>query len=178
MADPVCVIFVTMRDDIGQRTCLAHRPTPGARFGLTWHVVGPAARSGTFTTGHRPAAARSGRLDRPEPYTAVAVIPRAWAGVESVLSIQAQSTGRSTAQAATRAPARGIVASFATLVLACVIAVVVLLPYAFYDTAKGLQNCTVGSNTAVAAADCNSHFNSSLNSVFSGLLSAGRHAGG
>ncbi len=118
----------------------------------------------------------------PLPYTAVAVIPVLWAGVESVRSIGARSTARSsarsTAQAAARPPARGIASSFVGLLLACVLTVVVLLPYAFYGSAKSLQDCTQGANTAIAAADCSSQFNSSLDSIFNGFLSSGKYAGG
>ena len=118
----------------------------------------------------------------PLPYTAVAVIPVLWAGVESVRSIGAWSTARSqarsSAQSAAPPPTRGIVSSFVALALACVLTLVVLLPYAFYGTAKSLQDCTLGANTAVAAADCNSRFNSSLDSIFGAFLSSGRRAGG
>jgi hypothetical protein len=110
----------------------------------------------------------------PLPYTAVAVIPVFWAGIESVRSIGA----RSSAQTAARPPVRGIVSSFVGLALACVLTVVVLLPYAFYGSVKGLQDCNLGANTAVAAADCNSRFNSSLDSIFGGFLSSGKHASG
>jgi TRAP-type mannitol/chloroaromatic compound transport system permease large subunit len=118
----------------------------------------------------------------PLPYTAVAVLPVIWAGVESVLSIRDRSTARSTApataQATARAQTRGIVSGVVSLVLACVITVMVLLPYAFYGTAKSLQNCTLGANTAIAAADCTTRFHNSLDSIFSGLVSSGRRAGG
>ncbi|HZY00987.1 MAG TPA: hypothetical protein VFE92_16085 [Dermatophilaceae bacterium] len=117
----------------------------------------------------------------PLPYTAAAVVPLVWAGVESVLSIRDRSAVRpapSTSHSATRGRTRGIVSSVVGLVLVCVLAVMVLLPYAFYDTAKSLQDCTLGANTAIAAADCNSRFYNSLDSVFSGLLSSGKRAGG
>jgi hypothetical protein len=54
----------------------------------------------------------------------------------------------------------------------------VLLPYALYGTFKSLQDCTLGANTAIAAADCNARFSSALDSIFGGLLSSGQHAGG
>jgi TRAP-type mannitol/chloroaromatic compound transport system permease large subunit len=126
----------------------------------------------------------------PLPYTAVAVLPVIWAGVESVLSIRDRSTAPATAmstdqataqaraQATARAQTRGIVSGVVSLVLACIITVMVLLPYAFYGTAKSLQDCTLGANTAIAAADCSTRFHSSLDSVFSGLVSSGRRAGG
>jgi hypothetical protein len=122
----------------------------------------------------------------PLPYTAVAVLPVIWAGVESVLSIRDRSTARSTApataqataQATARTQTRGIVSGVVSLVLACVITVMVLLPYAFYGTAKSLQDCTRGANTAIAAADCTTRFHNSLDSIFSGLVSSGRRAGG
>lgn len=100
----------------------------------------------------------------PLPYTAVAVIPLVWAGVESVRAIQA----RSNAQASTR----GIVSSVLGLVLVSVLTVMVLLPYAFYGTAKGLQDCTRGANTAIATADCNAQYGG-LDSILGGFLSAG-----
>jgi hypothetical protein len=114
----------------------------------------------------------------PLPYTAVAVIPVLWAGVESVRSIAAWSSARSTTASTARPSTRGIVSGFVGLGLACVLTVVVLLPYAFYGTAKNLQDCTLGANTAIAAAACNSDFNSRLDSIFGGFLSSGLHAGG
>lgn len=106
----------------------------------------------------------------PLPYTAVALIPLAWAGVESIRSIRARSMAQ--------APTRGIVASVVALVLVCGLSLVVLLPFAFYGTSKNLQDCTLAANTAIASADCNSAYNSSLDSIFSGLLSFARRAGG
>ena len=106
----------------------------------------------------------------PLPYTALAVVPLVWAGVESVLSIRARSTAK--------APTRGIVSSVVGLVLVCVLTAMVLLPYALYGTFKSLQDCTLGANTAIAAADCNARFSSALDSIFGGLLSSGQHAGG
>lgn len=106
----------------------------------------------------------------PLPYTAVAVIPLVWAGVESILSIRARSTAR--------APTRGIVSSVVGLALVCILSLVVLLPYAFYGTSKSLQDCTLGANTAIATADCNSRYNSSLDSIFGGFLNFGKRAGG
>lgn len=101
----------------------------------------------------------------PLPYTAVAVVPLVWAGVESGLSIQARS--------AAQAPTRGIVSSVVGLVLVCFLTVLVLLPYAVYDTAKGLQDCARGANTAIAAADCKSRFYGGSGTLFGGLLSSG-----
>lgn len=105
----------------------------------------------------------------PLPYTAVALIPLAWAGVESVLAIRARSAGGATA--------RSITSSVIGLVLVCLLAAMVLLPYAFYGTMKSLQDCTQGANTAVAAADCTSRYGS-LESIVSGFLSFGQRAGG
>ena len=114
----------------------------------------------------------------PLPYTAVAVIPVLWAGVESVRSIGAWSSARSTTAGTAQPTTRGIVSGFVGLGLACVLTVVVLLPYAFYGSAKSLQDCNLGANTAVAAADCDSRFTSSLDAIFGGFLSSGQHAGG
>jgi hypothetical protein len=105
----------------------------------------------------------------PLPYTAVALIPLAWAGFESVLAIRARSAGGM--------QTRGIASSVIGLVLVCLLAAMVLLPYAFYGTMKGLQDCTLGANTAVAAADCNSRYGS-LESIVGGFLSFGQRAGG
>ena len=110
----------------------------------------------------------------PLPYNAVAVVPLVWAGVEMVLSIQARSAARAAAQA----PARGIVSSVVGLVLVCVLIMMVLLPYAVYDMAKSLQDCTLGANTAIAATDCNARFRDGLDSILKGVLSSGQHAGG
>jgi hypothetical protein len=74
----------------------------------------------------------------PLPYTAVAVVPLLWAGVESIRSIQARSTAQSAAAEANRSPARGIVAGVVGLVLVCILTVMVLLPYAFYGMTKSL----------------------------------------
>jgi hypothetical protein len=112
------------------------------------------------------------------PYSSVAVVPFLWAGVESVRSIQARSTAQTTAPEANRSLTRGIVASVVGLVLVCALTVMVLLPYAFYGMTKSLQDCTLGANTAIAAADCKVQFNTGLNSILSGLLSSGQHAGG
>jgi hypothetical protein len=106
----------------------------------------------------------------PLPYTAAAVIPLVWAGVESIRSIHARSMAH--------APTRGIVASAVALLLVCGLSVIVLLPFAFYGTAKNLQDCTLGANTAIATADCNSQYNNRLGSVFGGLLNFEKRAGG
>lgn len=98
------------------------------------------------------------------PFSALALIPLAWAGFESVRAIRARSAGG--------APAASVVSSVAGLVLVCLLSLMVLLPYAFYDTMKNLQDCTVGANTALAAADCNSRYGS-LQSVLGGFLSFG-----
>ena len=110
----------------------------------------------------------------PLPYNAVAVVPLVWAGVETVLSIQA----RSAAQTPARAQTRGIVSSVVGLVLVCVLIMMVLLPYAVYDMAKSLQDCTLGANTAIAATECNADFHDGLDSILQGLLSSAQHAGG
>ena len=102
----------------------------------------------------------------PLPWTAVAVVPLVWAGFESVRAIRAMSAGR--------APARNIVWSVVGLVLVVALTLVVLLPYAVYGPAKSLQDCTGGANTAVAMAECKSHFYGGLVSFISGLTGAGR----
>jgi len=102
----------------------------------------------------------------PLPYTAVALIPLVWAGLESVLAIRARSTDQ--------APTRGLASSVVGLVLVCLLAFMVLLPYAFYGPEKGRQDCALGANTAIAAADCNARFNSGLNSIIGGFLSFGQ----
>ena len=114
----------------------------------------------------------------PLPYSAVAVVPLVWAGVEMVLSIQARSAARSAAQAPARAQTRGLVSSVVGLVLVCILIMMVLLPYAVYDMSKSLQDCTLGANTAIAATDCNARFRDGLDSILHGLLSSGQHAGG
>jgi len=97
----------------------------------------------------------------PLPYTAVAVLPLGWAGVESVLSIRARSSAK--------APTLTIVSSVLSLVLALVLTVMVLLPYLFYGSEKRLQDCTLGANTAIATADCKSRYGG-LGSIFDDLL--------
>ena len=130
----------------------------------------------------------------PLPYTAVAAVPLAWAGVELVLSIRDRSaTGSTTwtmahaaAQATTpaaarpvpRAPARGIASSVVGLVLVCLLTATVLLPYAVYGTVKSLQDCTLAANTAIATGDCNARYNNSLDSTLRGFLKIGQRAGG
>ncbi len=102
----------------------------------------------------------------PLPYTAVAAIPLVWAGVESVRAILAMSRGG--------APTRGIAWSVVGLVMVCALTVLVLLPYALYGPAKRLQDCTSGANTAVAMAECKSHFYGGFESFLGGLPGANR----
>ena len=102
----------------------------------------------------------------PLPWTAVAVVPLVWAGFESVRAIRAMSAGR--------APARNIVWSVVGLVLVVALTLVVLLPYAVYGPAKSLQDCTGGANTAVAMAECKSHFYGGLESFLGGFPGVGR----
>ncbi len=102
----------------------------------------------------------------PLPYTAVAVVPLVWAGFESVRAIRAMSAGR--------APTRSIMWSVVGLVMVAALTAVVLLPYAVYGPAKSLQDCTSAANTAVATADCKSHFYGGLESFLSGFPGAGR----
>jgi hypothetical protein len=106
----------------------------------------------------------------PLPYTAVAVVPLVWAGVESVLSLSALSaSGRS----GPRPPTRMTVSAVVSLVLVCILTVMVLLPYAVYPAAKNRQDCLQGANTAIATADCDSRFTGDLGSVLDALLSSG-----
>ena len=102
----------------------------------------------------------------PLPYTAAAAIPLVWAGVESVRAIRAMSVAR--------APTRGIVWSVLGLVMVSILTSVVLLPYAVYGPAKNLQECTSAANTAVALAECRSHFYGGLESFLGGFPGAGR----
>jgi hypothetical protein len=118
----------------------------------------------------------------PLPYTAVAVVPLAWSGVELVLSIRDRTASRSVAQttplAAPRAPSAGIASCVVGLVLVCALAVTVLLPYAFYGPLKSLQDCLLGANTAIATGDCMAGYNRVLSTTVGGLLRIGQHAGG
>jgi len=104
----------------------------------------------------------------PLPWTAVAVAPLVWAAVESVRAIRAVR-----ATPGGKASTRTMVSSGIGLVLVCLLTAVVLLPYAVYGPAKGLQDCTDAANTAVAVAECKSQFLGGLESLFGGLLSAG-----
>jgi hypothetical protein len=122
----------------------------------------------------------------PLPYTAVALIPLAWAGVELVLSIRDRTatsapslppTGAE-AQAVARARAPGIASSIIGLLLVFVLTVTVVLPYAFYGTVKSLQDCAQGANTAIANKDCNARYNSDLDPAVRGFLRIGQPAGG
>lgn len=102
----------------------------------------------------------------PLPYTVVAVVPLVWAGVESVRAIRAR--------ASSTAPKRGVASSVVGLVLVGVLTSMVLLPYAVYDTAKSRQDCIEGANTAIAAAECNSHLKSDLQPFLGGFLDTPR----
>ncbi|HET7477274.1 MAG TPA: hypothetical protein VFJ97_14795 [Dermatophilaceae bacterium] len=95
------------------------------------------------------------------PYTLVALVPLGLAGWESVRGIRAFS--------AERAPARFVVWTAFGLVLNAVLVLGVLLPYAFYGTAKGLQDCYAGANTAAARAECRRQFTSGVGSMFAEL---------
>jgi hypothetical protein len=101
----------------------------------------------------------------PLPWTAVAVIPLVWAAVESVRAIRAMSAGG--------AQTRSKVSSIVGLVLVCLLTAVVLLPYTVYGPAKSLQDCTDAANTAVATAECKTHFYGGLESLLGGLFSVG-----
>src|SRR5665811_161092 len=74
----------------------------------------------------------------PLPYTAVAVLPLVWSGVESVRAMRAMSAGG--------APTRGIVWSAIGLVMVCVLAVMVALPSVVSGPAMKLPDCTKGAN--------------------------------
>jgi hypothetical protein len=100
----------------------------------------------------------------PLPWTAVAVLPLVWAGVESVRAIRAMSAGG--------AQTRSILSVVFGLVLVCLLTAVVLLPYAVYGPAKRLQDCTDAANTALATAECKTQFSGGLDSLLGGLLNA------
>lgn len=102
----------------------------------------------------------------PLPYTALAAVPLVWAGVELVRAILAMSRGK--------APIRGIVWSVIGLVMVSALTVLALLPYAVYGPAKSLQDCTSGANTAVARAECKSHFSGGFESFLIGSSGANR----
>lgn len=102
----------------------------------------------------------------PLPYTAVAVVPMVWAGVESIRAIRAMTGGR--------APTSGIVWNVIGLVMVCGLTAVVLLPYAVYGQAKTLQDCTDRANTAVAMAECKAQFSRGFGSLLDGLPGSGR----
>ena len=104
----------------------------------------------------------------PLPWTAIAMVPLVWAAVESVRAVRAI---RATPDG--KASTRNLVSSIIGLVLVCLLTATVLLPYAVYGPAKGLQDCTDAANTAVAAAECKSQFLGGLESIFGVLLSAG-----
>jgi hypothetical protein len=124
----------------------------------------------------------------PLPYTAVAVIPLVWAGVEMVLSMRAWSAAAAASQTATptaaqtgagaRRPAFGLASGIIGLLLVCLLTLTVLLPYAFYGTVKNLQDCTLGANTAIATRDCNARYNRDLDPALRDLLRIGQPAGG
>lgn len=109
----------------------------------------------------------------PLPYTAVAAVPLAWAGAESVLALSAISASARSGPDTAKAPRRMTVSAVVSLVLVCILTVMVLLPYAVYPAAKSQQDCLQGANTAIATADCDSRFDGDLRSVLSGLLSSG-----
>jgi hypothetical protein len=109
----------------------------------------------------------------PLPYTAVAVVPLVWAGVESVLSLSALSASGRSGPNAAKAPARMTVSAVVSLVLVCLLTVMVLSPYVVYPAARNRQDCLQGANTEIATADCDSRFYGDLRSVLSGLLSSG-----
>lgn len=116
----------------------------------------------------------------PLPYSAGAVVPLAWAGVESVLALTALSARNraGTNTAAAHVPRRMTVSAVVSLVLVVILTGMVLVPYAVYPAAKGRQDCLLGANTAIAAADCESRFYGGLRSVLEGLLSSGLRGGG
>ena len=107
------------------------------------------------------------------PYSAVAVVPLAWAGVESVLALSALSAKGSSGTSTAKTPTRMTVSAVVSLVLVCILTVMVLLPYVVYPVAKSRQDCLEGANTAIATADCDSRFYGDLRSVLNGLLSSG-----
>ena len=84
------------------------------------------------------------------PLSLAALVPLGIAAVESVRALRAFS--------AEQAPARVMVWTALGLVLNGVLLLGVLLPYAVYGTAKGLQDCYAGANTAAARAECKRQF--------------------
>jgi len=98
----------------------------------------------------------------PLPYTGLAAVPLVWAGVESIRAIRAMSGGR--------APARGIMWAVIGLAMVCALTVTALLPYAVYGPAKNLQDCLKGANTAVATAECKTHFYGGVDPFLRGFL--------
>jgi hypothetical protein len=109
----------------------------------------------------------------PLPYTAGAAVPLVWAGVESVRSLSAFSASKRAGAHAASVPRRMVVSTVVSLMLVCVLTVTVLLPYVVYPVAKSRQDCLVGANTAIAAADCDSRFYGGLTSLLDGLSAPG-----
>ena len=101
------------------------------------------------------------------PWTVVAVVPLAWAAVESIRAIRAIR-----ATPGGKDATRSMVSSVVGLVLVCLLTAIVLLPYAVYGPTKALQDCTDAANTALAAADCKVKFRGGIESLLGGLLSA------
>lgn len=98
----------------------------------------------------------------PLPWTAVALIPLALAGVESVRALQAMSRGG--------APTRVTVWSGLGLALIVAMALVISVPYLFFGASMGYQHCLEGANTAVASAQCEADFSNGLQGVLGDLL--------
>jgi hypothetical protein len=175
VVDPVSGVVVTVGDDIGQPSPL--RPPSHARSTTLAPPRTPRVLPPGVAHARRSAILMLvglGASTAPLPWTAVAVVPLVWAGVESVSAIRAIRAIRARrTMSSGGAPTRGIVSGVVGLVLVCVLTVVVLLPYAVYGPAKRLQDCTAGANTAVAVAACKSQFSGGLESLLGGFLSAG-----
>ena len=96
----------------------------------------------------------------PLPWTGIALVPLSIAGVESIRALKVMR--------AAQAPARSVLSALFGLVLTMMLAGAFALPYAFYDTMKGYQECMLGANTSVAAAKCQTSLSHGLHSVLGG----------
>jgi len=99
-------------------------------------------------------------VNLPLPWTGIALVPLSIGAVESIRALKVMR--------AAHAPARSVVWALFGLVLTVMLAGAVALPYAFYDTTKGYQECMLGANTSVAAAQCQTSLYDGLQSVLGG----------
>lgn len=102
----------------------------------------------------------------PLPWTALALLPLGLATVESLQALREMKRGR--------APRRVVAWAGAGLALTVVMALLTVLPFAFYDTSKRYQDCMVGANTETAAAQCRSDLYAGLTGVLGGWGTPGR----